>query len=230
MVENLNLIVVKWGTAYGPEYVVNLYNGVKKHTNLPFNFYVFTDDASDLPKNKNWNFIKLLEWNVMHSKGWWYKMEIFNKEHNLLGINLYLDLDVVITGDLASFWHMVKTDDLYICQDFNRYLIPNYQGYNSSVMAWKNNNLDRYYRMFARDPKTFMRKFRGDQDFLQAYAADRIFWPKYWAMSWKWECYNKDESNKSQTLLNSDTKILVFHGQPKPPNCLDPKIVNLWKS
>jgi tetratricopeptide (TPR) repeat protein len=46
--ETINIISMKWGTKYGPEYVNKLYRGFKKNTNRPFNFILFTDNTEGL--------------------------------------------------------------------------------------------------------------------------------------------------------------------------------------
>ena len=236
MTEQLNLIIVKWGNLYNAEHVINLYEGAKRYTSVPFNFYVFTDDASDLPKDKGWTFIKLPELNVPQNRGWWYKMEIFNKQHNLQGKNLYIDLDSIIIKDLKAFWDLILTDGLYICRDFNRQFLPTFQGCNSSVMGWRNSSFDTLFRRFNFAAKENMNKFRGDQDFIQSSPISRFFWPDDLAMSWKWECWRRGKigsenykSEKRQTFIKQQTRILVFHGQPKPEQCEDPRMIEIWK-
>lgn len=231
-----NLIVVKWGALYDAEYVINLYEGAKRYTSVPFNFYVFTDNTKGLPQDKGWKFVKLPEYDVPKNRGWWYKMEIFNQQHNLQGKNLYIDLDVIIIKDLKIFWDLILTNGLYICRDFNRQFIPSFQGCNSSVMGWTNNSFDYLFRKFVLAPSENMSKFRGDQDFLQAASLTRLFWPDDLAMSWKWECWrsgkinnDKYRSDKLQTFIKRETRLLVFHGQPKPEQCEDPKMVSLWQ-
>lgn len=231
-----NLIVVKWGSLYGPEHVINLYEGAKRYTSVPFNFYVFTDDTTGLPKDKGWNFIPLPEFNVPRNRGWWYKMEIFNKAHKLKGKNLYIDLDVIIIKDLLAFWDLIILDALYICRDFNRQFMPSYQACNSSVMGWLNDSFDSVFRKFTVNLQENMLRYRGDQDYIQANAFPRIFWPDELAMSWKWECWRKGKINSEtykseelKTTINPLTRILVFHGQPKPENCMDDNMVALWK-
>lgn len=234
--EKYNLIVVKWGKAYSPEYVINLYEGAKRYTSVPFNYYVFTDDTTGLPKDKNWQFIKLPNFETPPNRGWWYKMEIFNQQHNITGHNLYIDLDTIIIRDLKIFWELILTDGLYICRDFNRQFLPSYQACNSSVMGWKNSSFDYAFRNFSSKAKEHMKKYRGDQDFIQHHVGSRIFWPDDLAMSWKWECWrqgkigsNNYKSDKLQTVIKQDTRILVFHGHPKPTECEDTRMFELWR-
>lgn len=234
--EQLNLIVVKWGDLYTAEHVINLYEGAVRYTTVPFQFVVFTDNAKDLPKDKNWKFIKLPEYNVPRNRGWWYKLEIFSKHYNLQGKNLYIDLDVIIIKDLKIFWDLIITDGLYICRDFNRQFLPTYQACNSSVMGWTNSSFDYLNEKFNMKSKEMMGRYRGDQDYIQVYADSKIFWPDDIAMSWKWECWRRGKigsenyhSNKLQTFIKQNTRILVFHGQPKPEQCQDPRMIALWK-
>jgi hypothetical protein len=235
-VEQLNLIVVKWGKLYTAEHVINLYEGAVRYTSVPFQFVVFTDNTDGLPKDKNWKFIKLPELNVPSNRGWWYKLEIFAKQHNLIGKNLYVDLDVIVIKDLKIFWDLIITDGLYICRDFNRQFLPTYQACNSSVMGWANSSFDYLNEKFNAKSKEIMGKYRGDQDYIQVYADSKIFWPDDIAMSWKWECWRRGKigsenyaSNKLQTFIRQNTRILVFHGQPKPEQCQDPRMIDIWK-
>jgi hypothetical protein len=235
-VEQYNLIVVKWGNLYNAAHVINLYEGAKRYTPTPFNFYVFTDDTTGLPQDKNWKFITLPEYHVPRNRGWWYKMEIFNKLHDLQGRNLYIDLDTVIVRNLSKFWELMITNGLYICRDFNRQFIPSYQACNSSVMGWNNSTQNYVYEIFKNNLKQNMDTYRGDQDYIQAHNTSRVFWPDESAMSWKWECWRGGKANSTdykstilKTTINPDTKILVFHGQPKPEQCEDKRIVDIWQ-
>ena len=79
-----NLIVVHHGTAYGTEYVLNLWQGARKHSRTGFNFYVFTDNIKQHPQDLGWNFIKLPNYgNIDGFKPWWYKLELFNSANSL---------------------------------------------------------------------------------------------------------------------------------------------------
>lgn len=232
--EQYNLIVLKWGTKYSPEYVINLYNSARAKCSKEFQFIVFTDNTVGLPKNLNWTFIKLPDWSLSASGAWWYKLEIFSKYNSIIGNNLYIDLDVVIIDDLFPFWEF-EPDKFRICRDFNRAFIRNYQNPNSSVMAWKNNDMHNLWVDFTKDIKATTKRFRGDQDFINAKIENKVFWPDQWAISWKWEAWKGGKINtttyrspESQTIIPTDTKILVFHGNPNPHECEDASIKKIW--
>jgi hypothetical protein len=71
--EKVNLICLKWGSLYGPEYVNKILGGVQRHLKKPFNFYCMTENSSGL--NEKIKIIPLLEdW-----KGWWGKATLFSK-------------------------------------------------------------------------------------------------------------------------------------------------------
>ena len=46
--KTLNVICMKWGRLYGPEYVNNLHSGVTRHLKRPHRFVCFTDDPLGL--------------------------------------------------------------------------------------------------------------------------------------------------------------------------------------
>lgn len=232
--EKYNLIVVKWGNKYSPQYVINLYNSVKSKCSLDFQFIVFTDNTEGLPKNLGWQFVKLPDWGFTSEKAWWYKLEIFSKHNSISGNNLYIDLDVVIIGDIAPFWKFESTK-FRICRDFNRAFIRNYKNCNSSVMAWQDTSMNNLWIEFAKDIKGITKRHRGDQDFINSQIKDSIFWPDEWAISWKWEAWRGGKVTSTQyrkeelkTIIPRDTKILVFHGKPNPDECEDPMIKKLW--
>ena len=137
----VNIITVKWGTKYDSEYVNKLYRGFKRNTTKSFNFICFTDDSTGLCEGiepraliKNWT-------------KWWGKATIFSKEHQLKGVNFFIDLDMIITGnidDIMGFgegrFALMRTDEIE-----NETL--NKGGYNSSVLMWRGDHFACIFEM-----------------------------------------------------------------------------------
>lgn len=71
--EKINVVCLKWGVLYGPEYVNKILAGVQRHSSRPFDFYCMTENSTGL--NEKIKIIPLLEdW-----KGWWGKATLFSK-------------------------------------------------------------------------------------------------------------------------------------------------------
>ena len=95
----LNVICLKHGQKYGPEYVNNLYNMIQRHLTVPHNFICFTDDSAGLNENVN---VRMLP--PMNIQGWWWKPFIFKRGHfSPTDVNLFFDLDMVIVRNINHF-------------------------------------------------------------------------------------------------------------------------------
>ena len=87
-----------------------------------------TDEPTDLNSN-----IKILELEEGWT-GWWGKSTLFSLK-DLQGRMVYIDLDVVITGNIDEILNyrgpfaILRTDEI-ACEKLNK------NGYNSSIMAW----------------------------------------------------------------------------------------------
>jgi len=91
------VLCVKWGSRYDAEYVNKLFRGISRHTTKKFAFYCFTEDPTGLHEN-----IQHIDLMAGWEK-WWGKATLFNPMYvaELTGdLNFYIDLDMVITGNL----------------------------------------------------------------------------------------------------------------------------------
>ena len=163
-------------------------------------------------------------------------MEIFNPEHHLLGRNLFVDLDVIITGDITPLWQHGDSN-FTICQDFNRVFVPKYDKVNSSVMAWSDYSMEDMYLKFTTEQKALLATHRGDQDYIGEYVKKPVLWPTPWVRSYKWEVWRggiKDRtpntymSEDHQSKIPPDCRIIAFHGKPKPHELSEKKLTKLW--
>ena len=99
------IICMKWGSRYGPEFVNRLYNSIKRHTKRTTKLYCFTDDIKGINKNiicKPLPKINLPETIALTP---WRKLSVWQHPlDKLKGDILFLDLDLVITGNLDRFF------------------------------------------------------------------------------------------------------------------------------
>jgi hypothetical protein len=171
-------------------------------------------------------------------RSWWYKMQMFNPQH-LSGQTLYLDLDTVITGSIDWVWDL-STAYFWTMRDFKYLWRPTWTGLNSSFMYWDAPAFAWIWRDFVgHNIQTLIKQHHGDQDYLNTVLDDTQirFVEDGLIKSWRWQI--KDGGMDMHTriyrrpdagsVLDPKSRILVFHGRPKPHEVADPVIQRLWK-
>lgn len=235
--KNKNYIVcLKYGNKYGPEYVNKLYNMVQRNTTVDHEFVCFTEDSNGIDKNVR---IEGLPFNSK-IQGWWYKPFFFDPNLVLKGTILFLDLDVIIFRNIDRLF-TYEPGKFCIIRDFNRYLIKNYDKFNSSVFRLETGQHQIVYNEFQKNYETLSRRFPGDQDLIRHFVQrDYCYWPNDWIMSYKWEMRGKPRFNNKprgyrdflvpgNPTIKDDTSIAVFHGDPNPHICQDKWVIDNWK-
>ncbi len=230
----LNVISLKHGTKYGSEYVNKLYNMVSRNLTVPFDFYCFTEDPTNLnPKIK----IKTLPRGLF--TGWWWKPYIFKQGHFPDGdLNLFFDLDMVIAGNIDKLVSYLPGEFVGL-EDVGRVFrrVPPKLG--SAVLRWPSNHYSNIWEKLEKDP-TLVKKFHGDQDWIWHLYKNQIkFFPETWIQSYKWEIRDRSELERQggkyvfKTIrnpdINPDCSVIAFHGTPNPEDVQDPVIVDNWQ-
>jgi hypothetical protein len=231
----LNVICLKHGTKYGPEYVNKLYNMISRNLTIPYRFVCFTDDATNLnqkieikklPENKNFN-------------GWWWKPYIFKKEHFADGdTNLFFDLDMVIVGNIDHLINFQPTNFVGL-RDVGRVFNQNIKKLGSAVMKWPANHYSDIWDILEKDPAR-LKKFHGDQDWIWSLHSNNIvFFPDEWIRSYKWEIRSRADltclgmkakfKEIKNPVIPKDTAVLAFHGYPQITSVEDPVILDNWR-
>ena len=164
-----NVVCVNWGTKYGVEYTLRLYNMVKRNTTKDFKFYCLTDVTDRYSK---YAFINTIELDT-DLVGWWNKLLLFKKGTLPEGEYLYLDLDVVIVDNIDYFF---DHPNFGITRDFirpNDGLLPGPE-YNSSILKFDNRTTDGIWQYYLQNKKYWhdqqkIVNFFGDQNLISAY-------------------------------------------------------------
>ena len=147
--------VLKAGKKYGPDHVGYLKNSITRSVSEAFRFVCLSDvdvPCERIPLKHKW-------------PGFWSKAELFRKDvANPEGLNVYVDLDVIVANDLKKFLSYphrfsMTRDDLFPARA------------NSSVMAWTGDHSDIYEEMRQAPLRTRFkyRNFRlyGDQALIE---------------------------------------------------------------
>ena len=191
---DLTVYCVYWGTKYNKAYVYALKEMVNQNLTIPHNFICITDqEFHDIDTLKP----------LVHYHGWWQKLGLFAPGITT-GPSLYLDLDIIITGNIN---YLVNYTKYKIAAPAN-WAQSGHGGIQSSVMAWSGNWYEPFWRFdYEKDSK----RLWGDQEFLWEMLGND--WTRIPHIgSYKYHC-RKD--------IPEDLRIVVFHGQPKPHEVKD---------
>lgn len=208
---------------------------VQRNITLDHEFVCFTEDASGI--NENIRIEPLPE--IRGVQGWWYKPLFFNPDFPLQGTILFLDLDVIIFRNIDHFFTF-EPNKFCIIRDFNRYHLPGYKKFNSSVFRLHTGQQSQVYTEFMKDPRGNSKRYLGDQEWIYSQVTEFEYWPEEWIQSYKWEMRskpkleskdteNRDFVEQGEPEILDNTSIAVFHGDPNPHACKDRWVINNWK-
>lgn len=231
----LNVLCLKHGTKYGPEYVNNLYNMIERHLTVPHRFICFTENQSQLnPK------IEIRPLGTSKLSGWWWKPYLFKQGHfNEGDINLFFDLDMVIIKNIDNIATYLP-DHFVGLQDVGRVFKRGYDRLGSAVLKWPANRYTEIWNNLETTPQ-YSSQFQGDQDYIWTFWKDQIkFFPEKWIMSYKWEVRDRNElvrmpngrfnfNSIREVTADPETSVLAFHGSPDPHEVKDSIIVDNWR-
>lgn len=201
------------GDAYDLYYVRRLRGEVKRYLQQPHKFVCITDKDIRVP------FGYTMKPPTTYP-GWWGKIGLF-KEGVAADRNLWLDLDVIITGSLDElvdkYCHTCLSMPLNWAQS-------GHGGCQSSVMAWADNhNVRQIYDLFdpkdARWPPVNDGYLWGDQEWITQLRDTRKIQVNPmnadWVKSYKYHVRGRGGPPEG-------SKVIVFHGSPKPSEVREP--------
>jgi len=230
-----NVLCIKWGSKYSAEYVNKLHSMVQRQLSLTHRFICLTEDSMGL--NAEIEVRPLLRPDLKYS---YTKFELFEIElHDIIGQILFLDLDVVINNSIDDLFlfepyaKFVGIKDWKIdcinasCMRFNtgehsyiidtwfeairtRFTVEEY--FDTSLNGKKN----LYHDLNSFPPAVY----RGDQEWttrqLKEHNVDITYYPSDWLQSYT-------------AGYDMNSKIIVFHGSPKPHEVNDTWVKQNWK-
>ena len=150
----------------------------------------------------------------------WPKLTTFKSDlHGLRGRALFLDLDVVIVGDLAPFFE--QPGDFLIIKDWKR---PWRVTGNSSVYRFDLGAHADVLQHFVEHQAEVRAQHRNEQEYLShaLHAQGKLgYWPAGWCCSFKYHCIPRWPTNYwREPVIPEGTRIVIFHGEVNPPDAL----------
>lgn len=195
-----NVICLKWGTKFSPEYVNRLFYGVRRNTTLPFTFHCFTDDATGLHRD-----IKIHDLPYKNIEGWWQKLYLFSNELPIEGRVLFLDLDTLVVGNIDQI--ISQSTGFIVLRDMFAQKSDNV---GSAVISFEIGKHTHIWDEFIKNPQAAIRSLHphGDQRWIQKQQLDRQYWQDLFpsqVISFKVQC---------RAGLPPTARLVCYHGKP----------------
>jgi hypothetical protein len=221
---------------YSWQYVDKLYNSLCRNLTPAVRLHVYTEHNRAVPAHMIHHALE--EWPGVRGpkKSWWHKIQLFNPKFHT-GPLLYFDLDTVITGNIDWIWRL-STDRFWAVKDFKFLFRPSRICMNSSVMWFDPSRWSHVYYEFDQATVRNRGRYHGDQDYINEkippgqisyFDVERV-------KSWRWQVKDGGYDFKIRkykmpglgTILDNQTNVLIFHGDPKPHEIQDPNVLQYW--
>lgn len=190
----LQVVCVNVGDKFEPEYVHRLQRAVALNLLVPHDFAVVTDH----PERYRCRTLPAMD----NLKGYWQKITLFAPERYTQYVGrrvLYLDLDVVVMGQLNDL--VTFPAEFFALKD---QLIP--ACINSSIMVWNHMDFHNVYEKFEKCDNPF-----GDQGWIT-----HQVWPTYIQDVFGEAQYPDFKENLKHREPIGHEKVVWFHGVPHP--------------
>ncbi len=221
-----HVICMKWGTKYGPHYVNNLYAMVRRHLSGAFRFICLTDDVQGIRSEVECFPMPILgippDATGVPERAW-RKLTTLSRDlpdrYGLHGTALFLDLDVVVVGQLDDFF--TRAGEFLIIKDYRRtWRVTG----NSSVYRFQLGAHADVLEYFCAHAASLRKVFRNEQAYLSDYLHKQgklDYWPAAWCPSFKYQGIPYWPSNFWRTPFIPDgARVVIFHGECNPPDAL----------
>jgi len=224
----VNVVCMKWGALYGPDYVNRLYAMTARHLARPFRFVCFTDDATGLRAEVAALPIPPMRVDPPYESTPWRKLALYAPAlGDLTGPALFMDLDVVVTGSLDALFDV--PGEYCIIHNWTH---PDRIVGNSSVFRFEIGKLTELLDVYHEKPtQHWVDLYRNEQAYLShVLGRDRLtYWPDGWCVSFKKHCLPGGPLNRLLPSRPTEgARVVVFHGEPNPDDALAGRWPGAW--
>jgi hypothetical protein len=212
-----NVICMKWGTLYGPEYVNRLYAMVRRHCHGDLRFVCLTDEAFGIRKEVETHDCPTVAIPEPFSRLGWRKLSLFSDLAHLYRMEgkwLYLDLDVVILDDLEPFFSHRPEEEFIVMRNGSQ---PKKRIGNTSVYRFEvGTNRHLLVDLLAKHD-VLLKRYRNSQTYISEHVDNLLFWPNSWCALFKVDCVPPWPSRFWKPPHPPDSaKVVAFPGNPNP--------------
>ena len=212
------VICMKWGTRYGADFVNRLEAAIQRNTNRETQLVCLTDDPSGIQDNVRCEAIPDINLPDDLIVTPWRKLVLW--KDNLIGLSgdvLFLDLDLVITGNLDEMFDF-EPGRFCVIENWTQ---PGKNIGNTSCFRWNIGSHTHIFDRLETEQTRILSTYRIEQVYISREVSDMVFWPKEWCASFKHSLLPRWPMNFFKAPdLPDDTKIVAFTGKPDQDEAL----------
>ncbi len=219
----INIVCMKWGDLYGPEYVNKLYGMVARNLKGEFRFVCLTDNTHGINPSVECLECPTIDLPLPYCNTGWRKIALWDETlPGMVGDWLFLDLDVVITGPLDDFFEYRPDVTFMVMQNWTQ----KGQGIgNTSVFRFRVGSHPYLVERLIPDYRKIIRIHRNEQTYVSRIISEIGFWPDDWCALFKVQCVPTMPFRWWQTpKLPDGTRVVAFPGSPNP----DDAAAGIW--
>jgi hypothetical protein len=213
---------MKWGTRYGADFVNRLHAAILRNTLRPTQLVCLTDDPTGI--NINIRCEPIPEINLPDDLVVtpWRKLVLWKDSiAGLSGDVLFLDLDLVITGNLDQMFDF-QPGRFCVIENWTQ---PGKGIGNTSCFRWPVGKHSHIFDNVTTQRDRILSSYRIEQVYISREVDDMVFWPRLWCASFKHTLLPRWPLNFFKAPeLPRDTKIVAFTGKPDQ----DEAVIGKW--
>ncbi len=219
------VLCMRWGPLFPAVYVNVLHAACRRQLSGPFRFVCLTDRTEGLHSGiEALPLPDLGRQPLDFPPGVWQKLSLFQRDlFGLTGRALFIDLDTVILSSLEPFFEM-PGDLIGVAAGARWTSSAAKASLNTTIFAFDLGEQFGILKAFMADQDDAFRNFVNEQAFVEAHASSVAYWPDDWIVSYKRHLRRPvliDRILPPKTPP-SGTKIVAFHGDPRPAELVDP--------
>jgi hypothetical protein len=216
------VVVVKWGQKFGPDYVNRMYGMLERNITGPFKLVCLTDDAQGLRAEIEAHPLPELgcEW-PKNSMGKWRKLVLWGESlPGLVGPTLFIDLDSVIVGNIDGYFEYGNPDDVILARNWAK---PLQRLGQTSVFRFPVGRYPHILANFRKDPQAVADRCHFEQHYItEAVPGGIKLWPEDWTKHFRLHCLPSFPLRYFvPAKLPEGAKIVTFPGGPNPSEVID---------
>lgn len=215
------VVCINWGTKYGPRFINRLYAMVARNITPPFTFTCFTDNREGIRQEVLCEDLPEVDFDMpVVKRGIWPKSRLWGPRlGSLQGPVLFLDLDIVVVGNLDGFFSVGEPDDVILSRNPVR---PLERLGQTSVFRFPVGKLAPLQDMFRADAQRIAETYLFEQRFVTRNAPGGVtFFPTPWVRHFRYHCVPVLPLNYFMPArLPRDARIVIFPGGLHPEHAI----------